>query len=476
MRARATALLTAVALPFVAGAADAQPAANLSADVRQYVSVDAPVVALTHVRVIDDTGRPVADDQTIVIENGRIAAVGPRTQVRVPSGAHVMELPGHTVIPGIVGMHNHTFYTTAAGRSAQLSFSAPRLYLGTGVTTVRTTGSIAPYSEINMRRAIDLGEATGPRMYIAGPYLTGPNSGFMTSVATEEDARRVVRYWVEEGVDWFKAYTTISRAELQAAIDEAHRLGAKFTGHLCSVSFREAVALGIDNLEHGLFTNSDYVPGKEPDVCPSGLRNSLLALDLNGPEVQATFREMIDNGVAMTSTLAVYELSYPNRPPLEQRMIDALAPEALAEYMATREAIARNAANSTVPEVFHKAQAYEHAFVRAGGLLGAGVDPTGNGGALPGFGDQRNYELLIEAGFTPVEVVRIMTLNGAKILGEEARLGSIEAGKLADLVVIRGDLTADAAVIRNVTVVFKDGVGYDPDRLIESVRGTVGLR
>jgi imidazolonepropionase-like amidohydrolase len=435
-----------------------------------------PVVALTGVRVIDGTGRAPADDQTVVMENGRIAAVGPRATVRIPTGARVLELPGHTVIPGIVGMHNHTFYTTAAGRQTQLSFSAPRLYLGTGVTTVRTTGSYAPYSELNMKRAIESGESPGPRMHVTGPYLTGPNRGYMTGVATEEDARRIVRYWVEEGVDWFKAYTTISRAELKAAIDEAHRLGAKFTGHLCSVSFREAVALGIDNLEHGLFTNSDYVPGKEPDVCPSGLRNSLLDLDLDGPEVAATFRDMIDGGVAMTSTLAVYELSYPDRPPVEQRMLDAMAPEARNEYMATRAAIARNAANSTVPQVFHKAQAYELAFVAAGGLLGAGVDPTGNGGALPGFGDQRNYELLLEAGFTPEQVVQIMTLNGARILGVDATLGSIEAGKLADLVVIRGDIAADPAAIRNVTHVFKDGVGYDPDRLVASVRGTVGIR
>jgi imidazolonepropionase-like amidohydrolase len=469
-------LLLALALSLPGVPAFAQAAASLSANVRQFVSVDAPIVALTHVRVLDGTGRAAAEDQTIVLQDGRITSVGPRAQVRVPAGAHIMELPGHTVVPGIVGLHNHTFYTTAAGRLAQLSFSAPRLYLGSGVTTVRTTGSYAPYSELNTKRAIDAGEAPGPRMHVTGPYLTGPTSGYMTGLANEDDARRVVRYWVEEGVEWFKAYTTISRAELKAAIDEAHRLGAKFTGHLCSVSFREAVALGIDNLEHGLFTNSDYAPDKEPDVCPSGLRNALLDLDLDGPEVQSTFREMIAHDVAMTSTLAVYELSYPGRPPLEQRMLDAMAPEVRTEYLATREAIARNADRSTVPQVFHKAQAYELAFVKAGGLLAAGVDPTGNGGALPGFGDQRNYELLLEAGFSPVEVIRIMTLNGAIVLGQEAHIGSIEAGKIADLIVLDGDLVAEPAAIRNVRVVFKDGVGYDPAKLVASVQGSVGIR
>jgi imidazolonepropionase-like amidohydrolase len=123
-----------------------------------------------------------------------------------------------------------------------------------------------------------------------------------------------------------------------------------------------------------------------------------------------------------------------------------------------------------------KAMQYEREFVRRGGLLAAGVDPTGNGGALPGFGDQRNLELLVEAGFTPVEALRIMTLNGAKILGVDGDLGSVEAGKIADLVVVRGNPATAPGDVRNVVHVFKDGVGYDPVRLIDSVRGAVGIR
>lgn len=459
-----------------AGAATAQPASVLSPQVREFVSVAAPVVALRNVRVVDGTGAAPADGQTIVIRDGRIAAVGPTASVQVPAEAHVLDLAGHTVIPGIVGLHNHTFYTTP-GRQMQISFSAPRLYLASGVTTIRTTGSYHPYSEINMKRGVEQGTVPGPRMHITGPYITGVNSGYMTGVATAEDARRVVGYWADEGATWFKAYTTISREELKAAIDEAHSRGLKFTGHLCSVSFREAVELGIDNLEHGLFTNSDYVQDKEADRCPSGLRDSLLDLDIGGAEVQATFRAMVEAGVPMTSTLAVYELSIPNRPPLEDRFVEALAPDILREYMTRREGIARDATEpNPTATVFRKAQDFEVAFVRAGGLLGAGVDPTGNGGALPGFGDQRNFELLIEAGFTPVEVIQIMTLNGAKILGVDGELGSIEVGKLADLAVIQGDPIAEPARIRDMPLVFKEGVGYDAARLIASVRGTVGAR
>jgi imidazolonepropionase-like amidohydrolase len=259
-------------------------------------------------------------------------------------------------------------------------------------------------------------------------------------------------------------------------IDEAHSRGLKVTGHICSVSFREAVELGIDNLEHGFFTNSDYAPDKQPDQCPSDLQARLLEVDLDGPEVQATFRDMIDHGVAMTSTLAIYETFVPNRPPLEERVLELMAPEVRAEYLATREEIAATADSSAWPGLFERAKAYEKAFVEAGGLLAAGVDPTGIGGALAGLGDQRNLELLVEAGFTPVEAIEIMTANGAKVLGEYERYGSIEPGKLAELVVIDGDPVARPAEIRNVTLVFKDGLGFDGPKLIESTKGIVGIR
>jgi imidazolonepropionase-like amidohydrolase len=454
----------------------AQTIAALSPAVREYVSVPETTVALTNVRIVDGTGVAPIEGRTIVIQNGRIASVTAAADAKIPAGARTIDLAGHTVIPGLVGLHNHTFYTTR-GRSVQLQFSAPRLYLGSGLTTIRTTGGTSPYHEINMKRGSDRGQTPGPRMHLTGPYLTGPGgAATMAQIGSPEEARRIVNYWADEGVTWFKAYTDISRETLGAAIKAAHARGLKFTGHLCSVSFREAVRLGIDNLEHGLFTNSDYVPNRTPDHCPSDMRDSLLKVAVDGPEVQQTIREMVSNKVAMSSTLAVYELSFPDRPPLEDRVLDALAPEAREEYLTTRKETSARAAQSTMPQLFRKAQEFERAFVKAGGLLGAGVDPTGMGGALPGYGDQRNFELLIEAGFTPVEAIRIMTLNGATVLGVADRLGSVAAGKVADLVVIRGNPVATPGDIRNVTIVFKDGVGYDSPKLLASVKGTVGIR
>jgi imidazolonepropionase-like amidohydrolase len=453
----------------------AQRPATLSQNTRRFVSVDAPVVALTHVRVVDGTGAAPLEDQTIVINGDRVALVAPTNSMKGPEGARVIDLTGHTVIPGIVGLHDHTFYTTSA-RSIQISTSAPRLYLGSGVTTIRTTGSMSPYAELNLKRAIDGGQSAGPHMYVTGPYITGQGGSGMAQVLTPEEARRLVAYWAEEGVSWLKFYTAIDRASMRAAIDEAHKRGVKTTGHLCSVSFREAVALGIDNLEHGLFVNTDYDPDKKPDQCATGSMAKLASLDLSSAPVKQTISEMKAKNVAMTSTLAVFELFVPNRPPLEQRVLDAMSPEVRSEYLQSRALLAQPGSFGVSPEVFRKAQEFDVAFVRAGGLLAAGVDPTGNGGALPGFGDQRNYELLIEAGFTPVETVQIMTANGAKVLGGANEFGTIAAGKRADLVVIRGDPVGKPVEVRGVVTVFKDGVGYDSAKLIESVKGTVGVR
>jgi len=336
-------LLAAALILGPAGRAVAQDPAKLSVTTRAYVSVDAAAIALKGVKVIDGTGAEPKSDQPMVIANGRIQAVGPAASTSIPAGTQVFELAGHTVIPGFAGMHDHTFYTTAAGRRSQLSYTAPKLYLASGVTTIRTTGSISPYDEINLKQQIDQGEVPGPRMHISGPYITGPSRSIdQRHIATPEEARRVVNYWADEGATWFKVYTTISRANLTAVTEAAHQRGLKVTGHLCSVGYRDAVAAGIDGLEHGLMTNLEYYPSKQPDQCPStDHREFYTKLDLDGPAVQATFRDLNAKGVAISSTLAVHEVMVANRPPLDPRTIDAMSPEVQKEYLAAREQVAK---------------------------------------------------------------------------------------------------------------------------------------
>ncbi|MGI8844495.1 MAG: amidohydrolase family protein [Gemmatimonadaceae bacterium] len=469
---RRTIFITA-ALTFTAAASLVAQTRELGRGVSEYVSVNAPVVALTHARLVDGTGTPVKDDQTIIIRGEQIAAVGKTGSIVVPAGAKVLDLTGKTVIPGIVGLHDHMYYSGMKF----MGVSYPRLFLSAGVTTIRTTGSVDTYQELNLKRRIDSLEIPGPEIVVTGPYLQGPGPGpgAMHPLSGPEDARRTVRYWAEEGVTWFKAYTQIPRAELAAAIDEAHKHGVKVTAHLCSVGFREAVALGIDQLEHGLLTNTEYYSGKQPNVCPT-VGDSVIygALDIESPEVQRTIREMVEHQVGMTSTLAVFELSAPSRVPADPRVLAALYPEA-AEQVAKYYASGKTVNDSMARMKLKKAMQFERDFVKAGGLLGAGSDPCCLS-SIAGYGDQRNYELLVEAGFTPEQAIRIMTANGAKILGFEERVGTIQPGMQADLVVLTGNPVRTPSDIRNVEIVFRRGVGFDAAKLRESVAGLVGLR
>jgi imidazolonepropionase-like amidohydrolase len=455
----------------------AQHADQLTAEVRRFVRYAEPALALTHVTLIDGTGVAPRRDMTIVVRDGRIIAVGPTATTVVPDGVARVDFSGHTVIPGLVGMHDHLFYMAAGGRDVNAQFTSSRLYLAGGVTTIRTTGANSAYADIQAKADIDAGRMPGPRVHLTAPYLTGHggNSGAtMARVSSPEQARRFVDYWADEGATWLKAYTDISREDLAAAIDQAHVRGLKVTAHLCSVSYREAVALGIDNLEHGLLTASDFSADRAPDTCPVSQFAAAGVADPTGDTWGDVIRTMVDAGVAMTGTLAVIEPFVPGRPTEDPRAMAAMAPEVRDAYLAVRRQI-DSSGNGIPLEAFRNAMAFEKAFHDAGGLLAAGVDPTGIGGALPGFGDQRNYELFIEAGFTPADAIRIMSLNGARILGVDRDLGSVEVGKLADLVVLRGDLVAAPPVINQPHYVFKDGVGYDVEPLVASVTGRVGI-
>jgi imidazolonepropionase-like amidohydrolase len=471
--------LCLLTLPALA-AAPAQNRPELSRETREFITVDAPAVALARVRVVDGTGGPALADQTIVISGGRILSVGPSASAKIPEGARVLDMAGRTVIPGLVMMHEHLFYPT--GRLSlfnEMGWSFPRLYLGSGVTTMRTAGSVEPYTDLNIKKLIDSGRIPGPKVRVTGPYLDGKGA-FATQFRVldgPDSARRMVNQWADEGVTSFKAYMHISRAELAAAIEEAHKRGIKVTGHLCAVGFREAAALGIDNLEHGIVTDTEFLPGKKPDVCPP--QNETVAhiarLDIDSAPVREMIRDLVARKVAVTSTLAVFEAFLPDRPPLQQRVLDAMTADARTQYLASR-ARAAERKDSPWPAALKKEMQFELAFVRAGGRLMAGTDPTGNGGALAGFGSQRELILLVEAGFTPIEAIRIATLNAAEFLGEADSIGSIAPGKAADLVVLRGDPSSNINDIEKVELVFKDGFGYDPAKLIDSVRGSVGWR
>jgi imidazolonepropionase-like amidohydrolase len=452
------------------------------------IRIRSSLIALKHVQIIDGTGAPAKPDQTILISAGRIAAIADTHAMQIPPNTETLDLSGYSALPGLVGMHDHLFYVTGQVNDNYLAhdmpLSFPRLFLANGVTTIRTAGSYEPYTDLEIKRAVDRGKMIGPKINVTGPYLVDGVFGQIQihALAGAEDARRTVDYWADEGMTSFKAYEYISRAELKAAIEAVHKRGLTIAGHLCSIGFREAAELGIDSLEHGLFVDTEFDPNKQPDVCPENDWPALVSFEVNSEQVRQTIDSLIKHHVAVTSTLPIIEHSLPSWAGAPQQALDSLDEDALKSYQEYRLQKSREAADNgkrqetrRFAEMFRKEMQFELAFVRAGGLLMAGSDAVLVGG-IAGFADLREIELLVEAGFAPPEAVRIASLNGAQFLKQDHQIGSLAVGKQADIVIVKGDPSKHIQDIEKVEVVFKDGVGYDSRKLIESVKGQVGIR
>jgi enamidase len=457
------------------------PVAN--ATPQDWIAYKQPVIAFTHAIVIDGTGAPPKADQTLVINKGRITELGPAATIKVPKGATVIDARDKTLLPGFVMMHEHLFYTTRtdpAFYATSMPYSFPPLYLAGGATTIRTGGSLMPYTDLNVRDAIASGKRIGPDIDVTGPYLNGVESFTenMHTLTGPADATRTVDYWADEGATSFKAYDHITRAELKAAIDAAHAHRNKITGHLCSVTFREAAELGIDNLEHAFFVASDFVKGKQPDACPKDVRASIASLDVDSPEVASLIKLLVDRHVALTSTLGVFETFVPGRPAVSPAALAMLDPALRDLYENTWKKVQAMPAPRArmMQEEFAKATRLEKKFVEAGGLLMGGSDPTGYGGVVPGFSSKRQIELLVHAdGFTFPQAVQIMSLNAARFEGRDKDIGSLSIGKRADIVVIDGDPMKDVTAVEHMPLVFKNGVGYDSAAIFKSMQGQIGM-
>lgn len=471
-RSAVAATLCSLALATLAGAQ--RP--TLSNAARQYVSVDTTVIALTHARVIDGTGAAARNDQTLIIRGGKIASVGAAASAQVPTGALTIDLTGKSVIPGLVMVHEHLYYPTGPGVYGNLTESFSRLYLAGGVTSMRTGGNMNGIGEIDLKKSIDAGTRAGPWIDATAPYLEGPglNLAQVHELTGPDDARKLITWWNDLGATSLKAYMHITREELRASLEEGHKRGMKLTGHLCSVTYREAAGLGIDNLEHGFFAATDFVPNKKPDECPGqgAGQAAMNAVDPNGEPIKSLIRELVSKHVALTSTLTVFETFVPGRP--MPPGLDVLDPILRDQFIQGKARTDRNP-TSQYATLYPKMAKLEVDFMRAGGTLLVGTDPTGGGGVIAGYSNQRALELLVEAGLTPLEAIKVGTMNGATYLGRGALVGSIAVGKQADLVVVDGDPSTTISDIRKVSMVFKQGVGYDPQKLINSVKGRVGL-
>lgn len=489
MMARMLLIALLLALPSVVGAqtvldaarasATAPRPASFSQGVRTFIAVDEPVVAITGVILVDGTGSPVQEGMTVLVQGDDIAAVGADGTVEIPAGARRIDGAGHTLTPGWVMLHEHMFYPSGSARYNTNEISFPPMYLGGGATTIRTGGSLDPYTDLRLREQINAGQVAGPRMDVTGPYLEGPG-GFIRAfpqLRTPEEGRAHVNFWADQGVTSFKAYNLIDRATLQAAIEAAHARGIKVTGHICSLTHREAADIGIDNLEHDFRVATDWVPGKRPDECPPGQARSqsLIDLDLEGEAFLEVVDHLIAGGVALTTTPTVFERSATGRPLPPAAALAAIEP-GLRERVERRYTALRDNVSPGAQELFQDLLRAILIFHQRGGHLVAGIDPTGGGDVLPGHGNQRVIQLLLEGGFPVEEAIQVVTLNGARYLEAADVIGSVEPGKRGDLVLMQGDLRSDPETLRRPVLVFKDGVGFDAPALLASVQGSVGIR
>jgi imidazolonepropionase-like amidohydrolase len=423
-----------------------------------YVLFDSPIVALTNVRVVDGTGAPPRDDQTIVVATGRIAAVGPSGSVTVPADAKTLNLRGRTVLPGLVMLHEHFMYFSGRQVWHSQPVSYPRLYLAGGVTTLRTAGTEHPEVDLTLKRRIDERRMHGPRVHLTGPFFNGPASTFLgdTVIRDAAEARRATAFWASRGFTSFKVYDAIGADALKGIVDEAHARGLTVTGHLASVGCEEAADLGIDFIEHS-FASCRKDLGVDP------LRPGFKA-DSSAPKVQSLIKHLVAANVALVSTPAVPERT------LTAEELDLLHPQARENYL-------RAALNPPPPwidaESDKEIRKLERAFVDAGGRLAVGADAADRG-QIAGYANHRALARLVEAGWDPLSVLRMATVEGAELLGVGDTVGRIAPGWAADLIVVAGDPSANIRDLSKIETVIKDGIAYDPARLRTSVKGLVG--
>ncbi|MGH9753642.1 MAG: amidohydrolase family protein [Blastocatellia bacterium] len=426
------------------------------------------VVALVGVKVIDGAGKPPLTGQTILIRGERIAAVGPK--VRIPNNATVIELAGKTVIPGLIDMHGHMYARATPVMRSQFE-AYPSLYLAGGVTTVRSPGDFEPEGMIALRERIKRREATGPRIFTAGPYFDHDPSrvAWIKGVKSPEEAITQFKEW-KDRLDWIKFYTRITEPEMRVVLEAARKSGIPTTGHLDSVTATRAIEMGINCLEHGVFAMSELFSelGSGQD------RNCILAdLNLDSPVVETLIAAIVKNRVAIDPTTVVFQIGHPAFEPVTPDWEKYLSAEARERQASLRASSAQDPAKA---QCLNRAIRTQLRFVKKvydrGGIIVAGTDPV-SPRLIPGYGLHREMKNLIAAGLTPIEAIKAATLNAAITLRRDKDLGSIQPGKLADLVVVGGDPTTHIEDVGKTEIVFQGGVRYDPVALRKLAEGQI---
>lgn len=411
--------------------ASAQPRSPMKTSLREVNRVAQPaptsVIAIVGATLIDGTGGPVVSDSVVVIRGDRIVAVGKRDAVKVPAGAEVVDAKGLTLVPGLIDSHFHI----------DGDDPLPALYLSHGVTSLRDPGQwIEAYD------AARNASAPVPRLFLCGPHLDSPPPAYPADsfiVRDPEETRLAVNRFVDDGASAIKVYFRLPLALVKVAIETAHARGVPVMGHLEILDARDAIRAGIDGIEHATSFGTALLPLREAEK----YRQSVLAdnnarregrykvwnaINLNTPQAGALFKLIVDRGVVVSPTLAVFE---------------------------------RQHGDKDTTDVHVHAFKQMEAFVALANKAGAKI-VVGSHSDVPhakrGWAYQRELELLVESGLTPMEALVAGTMENARYFHISDRLGSIETGKLADLVLVDGDPSKDISNMRHIKRVMLNGV------------------
>ncbi|MCB0669427.1 MAG: amidohydrolase family protein [Saprospiraceae bacterium] len=450
---------------------------SISEEVRKYVEYERGNYLLQNLVILDGAGNSGQEDVDIWIEGEIIKQIG--KDLPVPLNATVLDLSGKSATPGFVMLHEHMFYPKSSPDPAygldQMSYSFPLLYLAGGVTMMRTAGSIMPQADVNLKKWINQGKIAGPKIDVTSPHMDREGLPIVELFTFDdaEEARNQVDFYADLGTTSIKVYNFISREDLKAIVDAAHARNMKVTGHLCSVTYREAADIGIDNIEHGFGSCPDFLTDKIPDQCDPFMQSALIQVDPESAQVKDLINHLIQKKVALTTTINVWD-PYTGREVVPGGGIKALSP--LAKENVYQRWNSKQGKDSVDYLIFNKLKILDKKFHDAGGLLVAGTDPTYDGRIVPGYANMRLLEILVEMGFTIPQAVKICTLNGAKYLELDQSIGTIESGKLADLIIMSKDITKDVSAIRSEKIVFKNGIGYNSEKLFKAAESFVGIR
>ena len=422
----------AEALPALAARAAKEAVADLGRISEGIELLASGSYALVGATVVDGTGRAAVPDATVLVGHGRIEAVGPRVEISIPPGAASIDVRGKTILPGLWDMHTHV---------TQIEWGP--VYLAAGVTTVRDMGNESELI-LALRDALASGKALGPRLLLAGLVDGGgPNAFGTVAATTPEEGRAVARRYHDAGFHQVKLYNLLEPDVVSAIAGEAHRLGMTVTGHVpTAMTLQQAVAAGMDHIAHLAVRDE---PGSEE------LRRTMEFLREHGTVLDPTLSWGELLGRSTATPIASFQPGFPKIPAPLRRLFDS-AGNADLEPAAARARLERGL---RIVSELH----------RGGVPIVAGTDE-----GIPGHSLHREIELYAEAGLTPLEAIQAATIVPARAMRLEKELGTIEAGKRADLVVLDANPLQRISNIRSVRFVVTDGRMYDAAELWRSVR------